>query len=301
MKRFLISVIAFALSGGAALAQLNNSSPPLTVTDGMHTVAGTTSLTVTGGTIGGASPNATLTVSGGLPSGGSVGQAVVNTGSGTGTWGSVILGAAGGPALLQAGAGANTGVSGGTDAGSGGGSALISGSASLTTGQLGGSAFLSGGAATVGTANGGNVTIQPGAGIGGGSAGHLRLLNVPLVDPASANALWINTLGFVNDSGNATPFVSTGTPHIAAGITYVDFTASFGAVTALTGSAKTQAITGLLTTDQVHVECISAPPSGYIPPNARVSAADTLELFFNTSVAVGITLGSLTFRVTVIR
>lgn len=42
-------------------------------------------------------------------------------------------------------------------------------------------------------------------------------------------------------------------------------------------------------------------PSGYIPPNARVSAADTLELFFTTAVAVGITLGSLTFRVTVIR
>ncbi len=37
----------------------------LTITDGTHTVAGTTRITVTGATIGGASPNATLTVSGG--------------------------------------------------------------------------------------------------------------------------------------------------------------------------------------------------------------------------------------------
>lgn len=81
----------------------------------------------------------------------------------------------------------------------------------------------------------------------------------------------------------------------------VDFTASFGAITSLTGTAKTHTITGLLTTDQVHAECISAAPAGFLAPNARVSASDTLELFFNTPVALGITLGSLTFRVTVLR
>ncbi len=40
-------------------------SGSLTVTDGSHTVAGTTHLAVTGGAVGGTSPNATLTVSGG--------------------------------------------------------------------------------------------------------------------------------------------------------------------------------------------------------------------------------------------
>ncbi len=81
----------------------------------------------------------------------------------------------------------------------------------------------------------------------------------------------------------------------------VDFTNTPGAITALTGTAVTQTITGLLTTDQIHVELISAPPSGYLPPNARVSAADTLEMYFNTGVALGITLGALNFRATVIR
>lgn len=37
----------------------------LTITDGTNTVAGTTSLTVTGGTVGGTTPNATLDISGG--------------------------------------------------------------------------------------------------------------------------------------------------------------------------------------------------------------------------------------------
>lgn len=86
-----------------------------------------------------------------------------------------------------------------------------------------------------------------------------------------------------------------------ANIVTIDFTATFGVITALTGSAKTQTITGLLTTDQVHIQCVSAVPSGLLAPNARVSAADTLELSFNTAVALGITLGSLTFRLTVIR
>lgn len=84
-------------------------------------------------------------------------------------------------------------------------------------------------------------------------------------------------------------------------IVTVDFTATFGAITALTGSTKTQTVTGLLTSDQVHIQCVSAVPSGLLAPNARVSAANTLELSFNTGVAIGITLGSLTFRLTVIR
>lgn len=47
----------------------------LTITDGTHTVASTTQITVTGGTVGGTSPNATLTITGGSGSG------TVNTGT----------------------------------------------------------------------------------------------------------------------------------------------------------------------------------------------------------------------------
>lgn len=82
---------------------------------------------------------------------------------------------------------------------------------------------------------------------------------------------------------------------------YQDFSATFGAITALTGSIETVTVTGLLTTDQVHLECISAPTSGMIIANVRVSADDTLEVYIVTAVAVGITLGALNFRLTVIR
>jgi hypothetical protein len=78
-----------------------------------------------------------------------------------------------------------------------------------------------------------------------------------------------------------------------------NFTANFGTVTAQTGNAATFTVLGLLTTDQVHIECVSAPPSGYQPPNVRVSAADTLSLYFNTPKRC--TLGTLNWRLTAIR
>lgn len=74
-----------------------------------------------------------------------------------------------------------------------------------------------------------------------------------------------------------------------------------GVITALTGSAVTATVTGLLTTDQVLVQCISALTVGAIIANARVSSADTIEITINTAVAIGITMGALTFRVTVFR
>lgn len=81
-----------------------------------------------------------------------------------------------------------------------------------------------------------------------------------------------------------------------------DFTATVGAVTALTGTTYTTTITGLKTTDQVLVNCITGTlPAGTNIANSRVSAADTLEIRFTTAVAIGVTLGSLTFRVTVFR
>lgn len=80
-----------------------------------------------------------------------------------------------------------------------------------------------------------------------------------------------------------------------------DVTFAPGAIAALIGAAVTTAVTGLLTTDQVLVQCTGTMTAGAAIANARVSAADTLEITFTTAVALGVTLGSLTFRVTVIR
>src|ERR1700744_590174 len=57
-----------------------NITQGITFTDGTNTVAGATKLTVTGGTVGGTSPNATLAISGG---GSSPVTAASITGSGT--------------------------------------------------------------------------------------------------------------------------------------------------------------------------------------------------------------------------
>lgn len=80
-----------------------------------------------------------------------------------------------------------------------------------------------------------------------------------------------------------------------------DVTFTPGAIAALTGTLASTSVPGLLTTDQVMVQCVSAPPAGMQIANARVVSTDNLEIFFVTSVAIGITLGSLTFRVTVLR
>lgn len=86
-----------------------------------------------------------------------------------------------------------------------------------------------------------------------------------------------------------------------SGIFTVDFTASFGAVASLVGTPVTQAITGLLTTDAVVVQCLGTMTSGANIANSRVSSADTLEITFTTAVALGVTLGSLNWRATVFR
>ena len=81
----------------------------------------------------------------------------------------------------------------------------------------------------------------------------------------------------------------------------IDFTADLGTVVTLNGLTPTRTITGLRTTDQVMVQCISALPVGIAVGNARVSAVDTLEIRFVTSVVGNVALGSLTYRVTVFR
>lgn len=80
-----------------------------------------------------------------------------------------------------------------------------------------------------------------------------------------------------------------------------DFTTTFGVVAALTGAVGTQSLTGLKTTDCVTVSCLGTMPAGCIVANVRVSATDTLEITFVTAVVAGVTLGSLSWRVTVLR
>lgn len=86
-----------------------------------------------------------------------------------------------------------------------------------------------------------------------------------------------------------------------ANVFNVDFTADLGTVITLNGLKATRTITGLLTTDQVLVQCVGVLPVGVAAGNARVSAADTLELSFVTAVIGNVALGSLTYRVTVFR
>lgn len=94
--------------------------------------------------------------------------------------------------------------------------------------------------------------------------------------------------------------VPTGATSVS-NISNVNFTADLGAVASLVGAVKTQTITGLLTTDQVLVQCIGTPTAGAAIANAWVSSADTLSISFTTAVALGVNLGSQTYRVTVFR
>lgn len=210
--------------------------------------------------------------SGGLPPGGSVGQPLANTGSGTGNWedtltavgdltlnggsGSdvVMFGGVGGPATPgggvsmfaadDAGAGAGslfgsagnattsaagtvefiagdgsatkvagfTQIVGGTDHGAGAGFAAVIGGQSFTTAKPGGQAILQGGDANTGNANGGDVVLNPGLGIGSGLTGNLLIqtalgsTGISFADPSVATAVWADNgvlvlSGYTNGGG----------------------------------------------------------------------------------------------------
>lgn len=74
-----------------------------------------------------------------------------------------------------------------------------------------------------------------------------------------------------------------------------------GTVAALVGTVYTATVTGLLPTDQVVVNCTGTMTSGATIANARVPSNDVLEITFTTAVALGLTMGSLGYRLTVIR
>lgn len=98
----------------------------------------------------------------------------------------------------------------------------------------------------------------------------------------------------------------SGTAALAGGagltsISNIGFTADLGTVVTLNGLTASRTITGLATTDQVFVQCTGVLPVGIAIGNARVSATNTLELRFVTSVVGNVALGSLAYRVTVFR
>ncbi len=75
MNKAVVPALALlAAFASPALAQVPPGGSSLTLTDGSNTVTGTTKITVSGGTVGGTSPNATLTVTGGSGTVTSVGQ-----------------------------------------------------------------------------------------------------------------------------------------------------------------------------------------------------------------------------------
>lgn len=80
-----------------------------------------------------------------------------------------------------------------------------------------------------------------------------------------------------------------------------DFTTDFGTVTLAAGLAATHAVTGLLTTDRVLLQCTGVLPLGVAIANARCSVNGTLEVRFTTSIVAGLALGSLGYRVTIFR
>lgn len=81
----------------------------------------------------------------------------------------------------------------------------------------------------------------------------------------------------------------------------LDFTFTPGSIAALLANVKTVTIPGLRVTDVVAINCTSPFTLGANIANVRVSAADTLEITITTAVALGITLGSLNFRLVVVR
>lgn len=80
-----------------------------------------------------------------------------------------------------------------------------------------------------------------------------------------------------------------------------DVSVTAGAIAALVSTLVEVTIAGLLVTDQVLVQCRGTMTSGAIIANAKVVSSNTLEITFSTAVALGVTLGALTYRVTVFR
>lgn len=215
--------------------------------------------------------------------------------------------------------GANGGDNDNANAGAGGACTYIAGNGGNVNsgdgdGGSGGTlAFLPGiggnGSGTGNGANAGDWRFQGSAGGSGVAPGRDSLMiftaGLPSSDPGVFGAVWSqeNVLvqsGFTDGIVKSNSTDVTGSTQVTKEW-LVDFTATFGAISALTGTSVTQTITGLATTDHVNVSCVSTPPSGMVIANARVSATDTLEIRFVTSVALGITLGSLNFRVKVTR
>jgi hypothetical protein len=169
----------------------------VTVSDGTTTVPSVDRVEFSGATVAKVADNkAAVTVTAtALPSGGSVGQPLLNTAPGTGAWGDDVYASDGNNLQLQGGAGSATAAAGnaeligGNDAGAAAGNAIVQGGESNTTGIAGGQAVLIAGNANAGDADGGDIYFQIGTGIGTGRAGKIRLVNVTSTPGAQTGTL----------------------------------------------------------------------------------------------------------------
>lgn len=112
--------------------------------------------------------------------------------------------------------------------------------------------------------------------------------------------------GTKGDTGVAGPQGATGPQGLtgltgSSGVTKIDFAKDFGTVALLTGLINTATVSGLLGTDVCVLNCLSGLPAGVVITDCRVSAADTLEVRFATTLAAPAVLGSLNWRVGVFR
>lgn len=181
------------LTGAGAINMASSGGAAALDGDGILTVGSPAAGVAVAGWVNaelGVAVNGVALTGGGLPAGGSVGQPVVNTGSGTGDWGNEIRASTGNDLLLFAGSGGGyTFIRSGDDTGTGAGVVALLAGPSTTTGIPGGGITIGAGGAQEGDADGGPLTIYPGLGVGTGRAGQIKLNNTTDAPGASVGTL----------------------------------------------------------------------------------------------------------------
>lgn len=230
-------------SGGHPVGGGGGSS--LTVTDGTNTVTGTTSLTFSGGTVSGSTPNATVTISGGGTPGGYNGDIQYNSGgvfAGSGDFtyngGFLQFGASSGSSVGQG------GITAGSRAATGQGvSLVIQGGPSTSSYEVAGQVVISGGYdgdgpnsssgqgwlylitadASAGSNNStGNIYLIPGTADGYGNSGRVHIYGGGASttnggdvyiqggsNGSTANGGGVHILGGTGDNSNGSIEIST--------------------------------------------------------------------------------------------
>lgn len=137
-------------------------------------------------------------------------------------------GAAGMGAFVFGGAGDGVGAGGelvllggtGGAMASGGGAGMTGGDAGVTAGD-GGGVYMTAGRGQDSGHRGGNVSIDIGTGLGGAGSGNLFISNLPAIDPAQGDTIWIDDGVLVQSGSTASGSVTIAVPVAAATITMI--------------------------------------------------------------------------------